>query len=265
MDAMMRSPVFIVGSSRSGTSILVTALRAAGYGGYYEGHVLSLIRVIERDVDRHFDSFYTESSKVLISQVDRADLKARLAGMIGAEAVRHQPDGPWVDKTGGLEMIESIPTLARIFPTARFVFAQRRAIENLVSRMVKFPGHGFDHHCASWAKIMAGWRLLRQSHPDLACIVIDQRDISADPATVAGRLGDFLALETAGRAALLGAFSSKRPQQTEPGSADRVLSLAETGWTYAQTAMFHQHCDTEMQAAGYTMDESYRTVPSHRL
>jgi hypothetical protein len=29
--------------------------------------------------------------------------------------------------------------------------------------------------------------------------------------------------------------------------------------------MFHQHCDTEMQAAGYTMDESYRTVPSHKL
>jgi len=263
MDVVARSPVFIVGSPRSGTSILVSALHAAGYGGYYEGHLLSLIRIIERDVDRHFDSFYTQASKVLISRVDRAALKGQLAGIVAAEAARHQPDGPWVDKTGGLEMIESIPTLSHIFPTGRFVFAQRRAIENIVSRMVKFPRHAFDYHCASWAKIMAGWRLLRQAHPELACIEIDQRDISADPATVAERLGDFLLLDQAGRAALLQTFMSRRPQQTQPGSADRVLSLADTGWTAAQKTVFHLHCESEMHAAGYTMDDTYRmTTPA---
>ena len=32
------SPLFIVGSPRSGTSILVMALRAAGYRGFNEGN-----------------------------------------------------------------------------------------------------------------------------------------------------------------------------------------------------------------------------------
>ena len=47
-------PVFIIGSPRSGTSILSAALHAAGYSGYDEGHLLSLIRVLSEVVDFFF-------------------------------------------------------------------------------------------------------------------------------------------------------------------------------------------------------------------
>jgi hypothetical protein len=256
----MHAPAFILGSPRSGTSILVTALQRAGYRGFHEGHLLPLIRIIERAVDRQFETFATEGAKILISQVDRANLKARLTDIIGAEAAAHHGHGPWLDKTGGVEMIESVPTLCRIFPDARFVFAQRRAIENVVSRLVKFPRHGFEYHCTSWAKVMAAWRALRTALPELACIEIDQRDISAAPAETARRLADFLSIDDAACESMAATFTSRRPQETQPGSADRVLTLAGTGWSEAQKAIFSRVCDAEMQAAGYTTDESYRGV-----
>jgi predicted ATPase len=255
---MAHSPVFVVGSPRSGTSILVRSLHRAGYSGYNEGHVLSLIRVIERDVDRHFATFFTPVDRVLISRVDLAGLKARLTDIVAEEAARHQGNHPWVDKTGGADMIESIPTLRRIFPHARYVFAKRRAIENIVSRMVKFPGHGFEYHCAGWTKIMAAWRTLLRDHPDLAGIEIDQRDISASPAEVAGRLGAFLDLAPAAIDQLTQNFTTQKPQQTMAGSADRVLSLNDLPWTDAQRAIFHKNCDGEMAAFGYVSDASYR-------
>ena len=133
-------PVFIVGSPRSGTSILISSLLSAGYNGYLEGNFLSLVRVVERDVDRHFASFYTPNPKVLTSRIDVAGLKERLSRVIVDAAAEQQPAPPWVDKTGNPEMIEAIPTLRRLFPTSRFIFAKRRAIENIVSRVIKFPG-----------------------------------------------------------------------------------------------------------------------------
>jgi hypothetical protein len=255
---MVHSPVFIVGSPRSGTSVLVRGLFAAGYSGFNEGHVLSLVRIIERDVDRHFESFFTPAPRVLISQIDRAALKHRLAELIAQEAARHQADGPWLDKTGGPDMIEAIPTLQQLFPGSRFVFAKRRAIENIVSRIVKFPKHGFDFHCAGWARTMAAWRQIRQTLPDLAGIEIDQHDISAEPARTAATLAEFLALPPPATEQMASVFAHQRPQQTQAGSADRVLSLQDLPWTDAQKATFQTLCGAEMTAFGYVTDQRYR-------
>ena len=142
-DTAPASPVFIVGSPRSGTSILIASLLRAGYGGFLEGNFLSLIQTIERDVERHFSVFYTPNEKVLTSRLDRAALKEQMSRVIVDTAVAQQPTGPWVDKTGGPEMIQSIPVLRRLLPGSRFIFAKRRAIENVVSRVVKFPNLNF--------------------------------------------------------------------------------------------------------------------------
>jgi hypothetical protein len=251
-------PVFIVGSPRSGTSILVSALLRAGYGGFFEGNFLSLVRVVERDVDRHFTSFYSPNPKVLTSAIDKLALKHQLSQAIVDAAIRQQPAGPWLDKTGGPEMIEAIPFLRAVFPTARFVFAKRRALENVVSRLIKFPNMSFDYHCADWARTMAAWRMLRGGALGADMIEIDQRDISAQPELVARQLGTFLQLGGTQVQSILKAFTSQRPQETEAGSAHRVLSMAKTGWSETQKASFHRLCGVEMQEEGYTIDEFYR-------
>ena len=257
---MSVSPVFIVGSPRSGTSILIGSLLRAGYNGFLEGNFISLARVVERDVDRFFKSFYTPNPRVLMSKIDRTDLKHRLSTLIVETALAQQPSPPWVDKTGNPEMIETIPFLREMFPNARFIFAKRRAIENIVSRLIKFPGLSFDYHCADWARTMAVWRNLRDAQPATDLLEVDQREISLRPEDAAKRVGSFLEMTPLETATVLRSFTSQTPQETQVGTAHRVLTLQSTGWTGAQISSFHKFCNDEMQAEGYSNDETYWAV-----
>ena len=254
---MSSSPVFIVGSPRSGTSILISSILRSGYNGFLEGNFLSLARVLERDVDRFFSAFYTANPKVLMSQIDKDVLKQKLSQVVLEAAIAQQPRSPWVDKTGGPEMIETIPLLRRTFPAARFIFAKRRAIENIVSRLIKFPGLSFEYHCMDWAKTMAAWRTLRDASPGKDLIEIDQREISAQPDLATHRLKDFLQLTDEEAMLVLKTFTSSKPQETRAGTSERVLSLDAIGWTDDQKTTFHRHCHAEMEIEGYSLDESY--------
>lgn len=257
----MAHPVFIVGSPRSGTSILLSALQRAGYFGYNEGHFLSLVHGIERELDRHFKAYYNPAPRLLIAHVDREDLRRRLLGVLAAEASRHQEHEPWVDKTGGPFMIEAVPSLRRMFPGCRVIYARRRALENIHSRIRKFPTNSFEFHCTGWARNMEAWRKLVTNHPGDDLLDIDQRDISQAPAATAQRIADHLLLSPMHASLVADAFTRQRPQQTEPGSAERVLSLDTIGWSAEELEIFHRVCDEEMAAGGYTEDETYRRAP----
>ena len=258
---MSLSPVFIVGSPRSGTSILTSGLLRAGYNGFYEGNFLSLIRVVDRLVDRHFSVFGSPNTKVLTSKIDHVALKRELAAVMTDTVRRLNPEEPWLDKTGGPEMIEAIPTLRENFPQSRYVFAKRRAIENLVSRLVKFPSLSFEYHCEDWARTMRAWRILKGNTPRSDCIEIDQRDISTDPAGVAARLGTFLDLKSEATSFVERVFTSQRPQETKAGSSGRVFSLASVGWTPEQVMIFDRVCGEEMRIEGYSSDDGYWLKP----
>ena len=226
---MAAHPLFIVGSPRSGTSILVRALQRAGYSGYNEGNFVSLIHPLLRDIDRHFATFGTDNPQVLTSRIDRQALKDLVARQVLNAALAQYDTPVWLDKTGNPEMIEIIPILRRLLPTSHFIFAKRRAIENLVSRVVKFPKHSFEYHCNDWARNMAAWRRLKETHPDVPAIEVDQHDISEQPGATATAIGRFLALTEDARSTLERTFRSERPQQSEPGSAQRVLSRLRAG------------------------------------
>ena len=258
---MTAFPLFIVGSPRSGTSILVQALHGGGYFGYNEGNFLSIIRTIERDVDQHFQVYGTTNPRVLTAHLDKEALKGALYRVIG-DAVSSLHQGKvWLDKTGNPEMIEAIPILRQLWPESRFIFAKRRAIENIASRVKKFPEHTLEYHCADWAKNMAAWRRVVVATPDLPAIEVDQRDIGEAPFETAGRIAAFLELPAEAQARVAAIFGSEVPQQTEPGSARRTISLAATGWTEQQLKVFHRNCDEQMRAYGYSEDESYRSEP----
>ncbi len=260
VDKPSRFPVFVVGSARSGTSILLSTLRTAGYSGFAEGNFLSLISVLDRDVDKHFATFRRDVPQLLMSRIDRDGLKAALARVLVAEVERQQQGGPWVDKTGGAEMIRAIPTLRSILPTSCYIFAKRRAIENIVSRVRKFPAQDFEFHCMAWAQTMTAWRKLRQDHPDTPGMEIDQQDISTAPKAAARRIAAFLDLSPAAELIVEQSFTRNRPQQTAPGSTDRILSLDEVPWSAAEVATFHRHCDAEMAIYGYSCDNTYRVA-----
>ncbi len=250
------SPVFIVGSARSGTSILVDGLFAAGYAGHREGHFLTLLRAFDRATDRQIQVHGQPNPKVLAGRVDWPAFKQDMFQLFKRHTEALHPVAPWLDKTGGPDMIEAIPVLRHIWPEARFIFAKRRAIENILSRLKKFPARDFESHCSDWARNMAAWRGMRD-HLQGSGIEIDQQDIARTPAAVAMRLAEFLRLDSAAEARIAGKFTNTRPQQTEEGSATRVVELNALGWTPRQINDFRRLCSEEMERFNYSVGESY--------
>ena len=254
---MPKSPVFIVGSPRSGTTILVRALAAVGYHGYNEGNFLPLMNIIDRVVDNHFGIYAKPNPNVLAAQVDPKVLKRRIENIF-KELTDALNKGPlWFDKSGNAEMIQAIPVLRRLWPGSVYIFAKRRAIENVVSRVKKFPAHDFEHHCADWAKNMAAWRQVREELPAGVYLEVDQQDLIRNTEATAANISNFLELGEERLETLINIFQSRRPQETAQGSALRTYSLESLGWSEAEVAIFKKHCDPEMKAYGYGSGSEY--------
>lgn len=254
---MPKSPVFIVGSPRSGTSMLVNALLSVGYHGFREGNFLPFLGTIHKIVDRHFSVFAEPNPNVLISQVNPELLKEQIENIFKDTMEKLNATPPWFDKSLNPGMIQAIPTLRRLWPGSVFIFAKRRAIENMVSRIQKFPRHTFEYHCTDWAKNMASWREMRETLPAHAYIEIDQQDLVRKPDVVSKKLAAFLGVKNDEVKKLTGVFKSNRPQETAKGTAVKTYSLEGLPWSREQIAIFKQHCGPEMDEYGYVMDESY--------
>jgi Sulfotransferase family len=255
-ESSLNSPVFIVGSPRSGTSILINGLMAAGYKGFREGNFLTLLRMFQISAQRHRTIFGTNVDKVLAGRIDWPAFINDISLVFKRHVDALNPVSPWVDKTGNPEMIEAIPQIRLLWPSAVFIFAKRRAIENISSRVKKFPEHTFEYHCRDWSRNMAAWRAVRDQ-VGLRGIEIDQQDIIRSPELVAARLGDILGAGPEARERIRATFTKDRPQQTEQGSAARVVSMDSVAWNAEQREIFLRLCWPEMVQFNYSANESY--------
>lgn len=259
---MHRFPVFIVGSPRSGTSVITSAMMHAGYRGYNEGNFLSLLHRLEKLVDGHFQAFPRDNPRALTAAIEPEEVKRGLYAVLFDTVTKLYAGEPWLDKSGTEEMLLSIPILLELWPQARFIFAKRRAIENIYSRVKKFPNLPFEQHCISWTRIMATWGKMREQIPNLPAIEIDQREIVETPAVVAARMAEFLDLPETAREKIEEIFTRRRPQETEAGSADRVLGLRMVGWSEQEQETFRQRCGEQMRKYNYSLDSNYwRQLP----
>jgi len=249
-------PVFVVGSARSGTTAMASALLGIGYHGFREGNFLPLIASINQEVDRHFATFSKGGHKTLVSLVDQAALKSSIAAVLAFCEAQLNPMAPWLDKSGNHTMIEAIPYLLETWPEAVFIFSKRRGIENIISRLKKFPTHNFEYHCKDWARIMKAWRDARTKLDRRIYLEIDQQMLITAPTSASDRLAKFLNLSDTQRDDLGAIFTKARPQETSDGSASRVYAL-DTLWTETQRGIFQDICGPEMEAFGYSNDESY--------
>jgi hypothetical protein len=250
------SPLFILGSPRSGTTILANALRKAGYSGFDEGHFLNLIMPIKNLIERHIKENRAQEKGQLLANLDADQFLLEIFCVFKKSQALLNPAELWLDKTPDAAMIYAAPILAQLWPSAAFVFAKRRAIENLASRIKKFSSVPFKDHCTSWSESMAAWRSVRDS--GIQGIEVDQYDIAHDPEGVAGRLGAFLGLSQTSIKEIYEEMQNSQPQSTDERSTYRVLSIQDSGWTPQQIEHFQTYCSEEMDAYGYTIDIQYR-------
>ncbi|MEB3065660.1 sulfotransferase [[Mycobacterium] zoologicum] len=257
-DGSMRFPLFVVGSARSGTSALANVLWNIGYHGFGEGHFLTMLRGIDTLVDQHYVEFPQTGD--MLWHIDKGDLKRSLFETFRPLTDAANPKQPWFDKTPSSDMIWAIPILRELWPSSVFVFAKRRGIENLVSRIKKFPDRPFEEQCADWAGSMAAWRNIRPQLPPECFIEVEQRDMIQQPDWIARRLCTFLHADESAVQAACKVLSTPGAEESDKGSASKTLSLAESGWTQEQTETFLEYCANEMEEFGYTMDEHYNVA-----
>jgi hypothetical protein len=253
-------PLFVIGSIRSGTTAITVALQeATPYRGFPEGHVLDVAVRLFNAVGEHFERkdawIPTELTAIFhLGRMPHARFRAEIIELLRRLAAGYNTPF-WFDKTPTLLMIAAVPIVAQAWPKSRFIFMKRRGLENMRSRLRKFPHALFLRHCQEWALMMSEWRSVRETVPD-RFIEIDQRSLVLDTGATAARVGQFLALNATQIEAFRAVLGRVRPEAT--GAPEHIVSdPSELGWSGEQMETFQRVCGAEMDAYGYTYDSQY--------
>ncbi|MEZ4630565.1 MAG: sulfotransferase [Deinococcales bacterium] len=251
--------IFIVGSPRSGTSILGNTLSQVLTGShqYAEGHVLALLNRLSSEVDAYYNNSPAASMpKMMLAEVGRYNLISGIQALFKKEYQRHH--GPVVvDKTPGLPMLHALPYILQTWPQAKVIFAKRRALENITSRLKKFPQVGFQGHCQQWTQSMQIWQQHGKLFRPHQALEIDQYDIQTKPQAMADKLGHFLSLSETQIAQIQQLFIHHRPEQTRSDQEMSALSLEDMAWTGEEKDYFRSLCSEMLRLYGYSEDENY--------
>jgi hypothetical protein len=257
-------PVFILGAARSGTSAVAQALvRTTDYVGHAEGHLLELIQPMLRLVTSHYNERGDEwrfRQNTMIAQVPISYLEDGVRHVFVELGRALFPKGRWLDKTPRPAMIVAAPLLRRVWPEARFIFMKRRGIENIISRMTKFPTVSFEDHCHDWARTMESWMTVRDSLKGVA-IEIDQLFLATRPEDAARGVADLLGLLPAELSGLAQDLRLDHPERTAEHFGS-VTTFNLSPWSAEQRDAFMRICGRTMDFYGYSMDDKYY-LPGH--
>ena len=256
-DAAHR-PLFILGAARSGTSALAQSLlTSTRFEGYEEGHLLDLAIPLNKTIEDFFEERSDEwaGRRTLIAAVGK-DFVHDWSKQVFIEVARRLfPNGYWLDKTPRTPMISASPLLLKTWPNARFIYMKRRGIENIISRLRKFPNISFEEHCIEWAESLREWHrihLLLSGHT----LELDQLFIAREPSTAVLHIKRFLDLDNDEHQRLEAALTHERPERTAKQFGG-IVSLSDTGWTPIQQEIFRCRCGDMMRLYGYSEEASY--------
>jgi hypothetical protein len=250
-------PIFIVGSERSGTSVLRDALvNVYGIPGFGEGHLVPVLGEVEKSVKDYFASFqgYVKPGADLAVVRIGKDLvfdclRKGFRELMGSIYCGHRY---WLDKTPGHRMIHFIPMLRELWPNARFIASQRRGMECISSRLRKFPDIPFETHCQQWSECIRQWMRVRDQVNN---IEIDQLRLLREPYRQAEKIARFLQMSDDSIRGLADYFQSHFPQRSVVNR--EIITLETTGWDRDRQEKFVEICGREMSLAGYSMDNRY--------
>lgn len=256
-------PVFVVGSVRSGTSIMHRALReGADLPGFHEGNVGSLMQRMLDEIAVQFehisDEILARKDNQMLARLDREALENHVVNWF-VEFYRSQRSGRWLDKTPesyrNAPMVRACERFLRAFPRARFVYCVRRGIEQIMSVRRKFPQLPFEFSCLAWAESVENWIEVRDRLGD-SWVEARQHELALQPERVATELAALLDLTKEQCRRVASIFAHTRQEQTHFAEDFRSTGLAETPWSDDDRAMFERICGRAMDAMGYSLESS---------
>jgi hypothetical protein len=190
-------PVFVVGSSRSGTTIMALSLIQhshfwASAESYFLRYIAddSQLSVIFTDADVHpFGTHWLQEQNV-----DRREFLEYLG--LGMNALYTSKSGGkrWLDATPAYTQM--ITTIAELFPGALFIYILRDG-RNVVNSLMNFRrskagwANKFEAACETWSKAVTIGMDFAANNPS-RCLVVRNEQIASSPELAFGRILGFL-------------------------------------------------------------------------
>lgn len=257
------SPIFIVGSVRSGTSIVARALmRGAGIPGYTEGCFIDFLGAFMNTIEHNYERRPLQRSNpnVMLGSIPQQNVRADMLTWFKKQYDRYNPfHGTWVDKTADKDAIRAMQHVHALWPNAKVIFMKRRPIETITSRCKKFPNVSFFDHCTLWAEIYTIMQDVLQRMPQASYILLDQYDVSTKPNEVARTLGAFLHLSVQQIEQVERVLREDRPESTG-GDETTVQSLDMQSWTLEEKEYFKNTCGEHVEQMGWSLEDQYYKV-----
>ena len=252
-------PIFVIGSARSGTSIIAAAIKlATDISGCNEGHFLPLISFLMQEIKSYYSKkeFLMDKKGFMISHTNSNDIEEGILEIFRNICNSFYKQEIWIDKTPDMGMIKATPYLFRIWPKSRFIFAKRRGIECINSRLKKFPQVPFKTHCHIWKTCMESWLSVREDLNN-NYIEIEQREISLNSEFIAQKIAKFLNLNHEHTKNLNYTFSNKRPEFLGGQENIQATNIEEIGWSKQYITIFRDICGSINEKMGYSETSSY--------
>lgn len=245
--------VFVLGSARSGTSILYLALhRVFGLSGPGESHVFPIFVRILHEFWQYREGLVArdvKNKKLLAYRLDPKLFRAHLALFIRSFYAAQFPTGAWVDKTPGAEAILATSMIMEAFPSAKIIATKRTGVEVVRSFSTKFAS-GLEEACNAWAASMAALHQASAKFPGI--LVVDQYDIANSPAETAERIASYIGIPEKS-AALAEFFTGTEFDRSSTRSWQTRMTLADVDWGERGKRTFERICGSMMERFDYPM------------
>jgi hypothetical protein len=276
IDAFAESPVFIVGTVRSGTTALLNALgchpailtahrdapllhhvgrmmwayRFGERSGYYQNSTACASQTLRRHMrDWAFETVWGPPRRFCLRprHLGRKDHLCALGRRSQRWAVKAFPEE--ADAQG----------LCWLMPRSGFVYIVRNGIE-VVHSMGRFPSFramDMRSRCRLWADRVWAYRYL-QDHP--RAVTIRHEDFLADPDTALAPLWPMLGVAYDPDPARYAASTLVHPLEREDTTHTPARHAITTrpspwqSWDERDKAVFRQECGEAMRLLGYTME-----------
>jgi hypothetical protein len=259
----------VVGSPRSGTTVVGNMIQQAyEVKAHGEAHLAELFSNLIALTNEHVTKSSAALNKgTLVWEVPPVLLKAQLIKQLRDVYITYYGNNAIVDKTPGIPMLQALPLLLLAFPHAKVVYCQRRGIENVASRMRKFPKVKFEGHCRQWTQSIKVWLRVKRRISALLgrndwFVEVEQFHLATFPKSVTQTIGEFLGTDNSSITRMFDYQAKKSPQVTG-GKPSDITSLEKLNWTDEQKTFFTEHCGAIMNEMGYSLDESYFEKEAH--
>ncbi|MBT42252.1 MAG: hypothetical protein CMF12_06970 [Idiomarina sp.] len=254
--------IFVTGSPRSGTTAMGNALqRAFNHKVHGEAHLADMMAQIDSYSQQALiKSPAYNNEGTLINQLNAADIQMNTVLMIRGIHEQFYGKDLVLDKTPGGPNINALWLMLKAYPEAKIIYCQRRGLENVISRLKKFPDVSFEGHCKQWRQSLRLWNAAKQSvsvamkHQDWFYRV-EQLLVARAPEETTNTIGNWLALTSAQQKRMSAYLKQQSPQQSSDFKA--AVDLDKLDWTAEQKSVFLKICGPEMKNQGYSLDEHY--------